>query len=843
MSLAKFSTRELRARPMRAILTLASITIGVAAVVSVMLVTSTVRLAQKEMASAIAGEASLEVVSDGSQGFSYEIVKELNEVPGVEVAVPTLKRFASVFVGESKARTQVLGIDPRVDQQVRGYEISEGRQPQNLAEIMLDESFAFSIGAAIDDQVKILGRGGLNDYTLVGLVRPTGADGLTLGSAAYMVLPAAQRAFRLKNVVDQVLVKSTAEANSDAATMELQQRIAAILPEGVDVRPPRVGGMDTSKETTFATENGLMMSIAFALLISLFIIYNTFQMAVGERRKQLGVLRAIGATPRQVGRLILGEALLLSVAGTLIGAVLGVVGANYGITASSTLLQVELPRVAITPLPFIVAAVFGSGVSLLGAYLPARRASSVSPLEAMRAIELEANNAVIKAATPLGFVFVPAGALLLYLTTLQILPIGADVVAIVMMLLGCVLLIPLLLQPVSSWVGGWLERFVGVEARLAQRQLTRHIGRSTLTVGVLFIALGTTTGMAGNILDNVRNVRLWYQRTFAGDFFVRASMPDLATGTSADIPDGVGDQLRQLPGIKSIDTVRFVQSKSGDSDVLLVAGSYGGEDSDQVAMDLVQGDFTTVSDALRRGEVIVGSVLAQRREYTVGDTVPFQTESGTEERAIAAIANDYVGGGLTIHMDASVAQRDFGITGVDAYVIRAEKGQLRDLQTSLQVFCREQGLIFQSYADMVAFVDSMINGVVAILWVLLGLGFVIAAMGLVNTLTMNILEQTREIGMLRVVAMTQSQVRRMVFSQAVLLGIIGLLPGAVAGVFVSWAIGLSSQAVLGHDVEYLGRPGLTFGCLAVGFAVVLASSMLPARRAARLNLAEALQHE
>ena len=161
----------------------------------------------------------------------------------------------------------------------------------------------------------------------------------------------------------------------------------------------------------------------------------------------------------------------------------------------------------------------------------------------------------------------------------------------------------------------------------------------------------------------------------------------------------------------------------------------------------------------------------------------------------------------------------------------------------MQSYNQAHSLLLQSYADLVEYIDAMINGVIASLWMLLALGCAIAAMGLVNTLTMNILEQTREIGMLRVVAMTRRQVRRMIFAQATLLGALGLVPGAISGVFVSYAISLSAQAVLGHDIAFTLRPGLVLGCFAVGLVVVMLSSLIPAERAARLRLTSALHYE
>lgn len=836
MGLGKFSLREASSRPTRAVLTFSSITIGVAAVVAVLLATSTTRRAQQEMLKALSGDAQLEVVSDGSSGFSYAILQDLRELAGVETAAPSITRNGVVFVGEAKARTQVLGVDPRIDQQVRAYELVDGRNPEKLSEVMLDSSFANSLAAQVGDEIRILARSGIVKYELVGLVRPNGAEGVALGSAVYMVLPSAQRAFKVGNVVDQILIKATA----DTPVEELQASIAEVLPVGVSVRVPRTRSAMAS-EAMFSTENGLLMAIAFALLIALFIIYNTFQMAVGERRRQLGILRAIGATGKQVGRMILVEAFWLSIAGTLAGSLLGVWGAGFATFAFGQLLQVDLPRVVLSWPPFVIAGLFGIGVSLLGAYLPAKRASTVSPIEAMRSVELKANDAVIRRATPLGFIAIPAGFLLLLCSIMRWLPIGGDIVAVVLMLLGYVLLIPLLLQSTSDFIMRGLSRFIGIEAVLAKKQLMRHVGRSTLTIGVLFIAISTTTGLAGNILDNVQNVRQWYEKSFAGDFFIRASMPDLATGSAANLPDDVGQRLSQAEGIARLDTLRLVSTTSEDSDVLLVIGSHSPDF--ESGLDLVSGTYRSAVEGMEAGGAIIGSVIAERRKLVLGDNIKFDSEAGLQELKIVGIANDYVGGGLTIHLSPKFAAEQLGVTGVTAYIVRAEEGKLDAVEKELAQYCQENGLIFQSYAEMVRFIDNLINGVIASLWMLLGLGCFIAFIGLVNTLTMNILEQTREIGMLRVVAMTRQQVRRMIFSQALLLGLLGLVPGSIAGIFVAYAIGLSSQAVLGHAVIFQTRPGLVASCFVLGMVIVMLASLIPAQRAARLKLADALQYE
>ncbi len=835
MSLAKFSLREARSRPGRIVLTFLSIAIGVGAVVAVLLATTTSRTAQREMLKAVSGKADLELVSDTPNGFPYDVVSMIREASGVKLAAPVLNRVAVLFVGEKRARAQVFGIDPRIDQQVRDYEFVAGRMPEKYDEMLLDDSFAQSLQVQVDDPVKVLARGGIQEFRVVGIVRPSGTA-IALGSAAYLVLPSAQSVFKAAGNIDQIQIV----VSDDTEASQVKQNLQSVLPEGVTLRAPRTSS-DMTQETMFATENGLRMAIAFAILIAIFIIYNTFQMAVGERRKQLGILRAVGATRGQVQWMILREALWISIVGSVAGCLLGVWGANYLNQVTELLMNVKLPGTQLTPLPFVVAVAVGIAVSLLGALAPARRASRVDPLEAMRAIEVQHNDEVIRRATPLGFVLIPAGFGLLWFSAHDYLPIGADIVAIVGILLGCVLLIPVLLSSVSQALATGMERFMGVESRLAQKQLTQHVGRTTLTVGVLFIAMSTSAGMAGNVLDNVRNVTDWYSRAILGDFFVRASMPDLATGASADLPEGTGDALAKIDGIQSMDPMRFVSAQSGESSVLVVVRDFVGDP--EKLFDLVEGTGAATVAGLRAGKAVVGSVLAERLNIGIGDTIPLETADGTVQLDVAATANDYMAGGLTIYLTRDVAGKLLNVSGVDAYVIQAESGKLKHVEDELQRYCQANGLLLQSYADLVKVIDDMINGVIASLWMLLALGCLIATLGLVNTLTMNILEQTREIGMLRVVAMTRGQVRRMIFAQATLLGLIGLIPGAIAGVFVAYAISLSAQSVLGHAIAFHFRPGLVLGCLAVGIVVVMLSSLIPAERAARLQLSAALHYE
>ncbi len=212
----------------------------------------------------------------------------------------------------------------------------------------------------------MLAGGGIKTFKVVGLATPSGSTAISLGGAAYLVLPAAESVFSTNSTIDQVQMIVKEGFKND----EVKAELAKILPLGVSVQTPRTRSQ-MAEETMFATENGLRMSIAFAVLISAFIIYNTFQMSVGERRRQLGILRAIGATKAQVGWMILREALVISILAAALGCLLGVYGANMLSNATERMSQVNLPGATITWQPFAIAVLIGILVSVVGAVLPA----------------------------------------------------------------------------------------------------------------------------------------------------------------------------------------------------------------------------------------------------------------------------------------------------------------------------------------------------------------------------------------------------------------------------------------------------------------------------------------
>ncbi len=837
MILWRFSWREWLRRPLRTVLTLVSIIIGVAAVESVMLATSNARVAQTAMLQAIVGQAALEISAEGGAEFDASSVEQVAKQPGVKAVVPSIRRFCSLSHGESRVRAQVLGINPKVDRLVRDSRLTEGTEFSSGNLFMLDESFAKSLKIQVGDTIRIATlRGGIKESKVAGFVQPRSGANVTQGSTVMIPLSTAQSWFRSRGRIDSLQVV----IDKDADIEKVRAAIAASLPVGLNVRQPNLRSQ-IADELTTSSNQGLMLATAFALVIAIFIIYNTFQMNVGERRRQLGMLRAIGTTRGQIVLMIVREGLILGLIGTLLGSIAGWYGAKVLSIATTNLLQVGTITQYWSPFALASSIACGLGVAAFGAYFPARRAGRLSPAEAMKVVTATDFEKPNKATLWAGITLAVLGFSALVACSFAYIPVENSVIAAMVGLIGLILILPVVIDPLTRMLLYIFRGWWGVSGRLAQRQLMRHRVRSSMTIGILFIAISTGLGMASTILDNIRDVERWYKRSIVGDFFVRAAMPDMATGKAADLPLEVMERIRALPGIKMFDAMSFVNARSSDFTLLIVAREFISNQQD--FFDLVDGDEKTVIDQIRNNEVVIGSVFAERSKLHVGDELILATLKGDRKLRIAATTNDYLGGGLTAYMNRPLAEELFQVQGADALIIQADPAQVAQVETSLREICLENGLIFQSYRDLISYIQGTTRGVVAGLWVVLGLGSLIAAFGLINTLAMNILEQTREIGLLRVVAMTRSQIRKMIMAQAIMMGLIALIPGIVVGLVIAYLINISTLPVTGHAIEFVFRPWLIVGAFGLESIIILLAALVPAERAARLRLSDALQYE
>ena len=832
----KFAWREARMRPSRAILTLLSIVIGVAAVVAVTIASDTTGHAFDQIFKTVAGKAELEVVAPIGSSFDERIAAKIRELPDVQAVAPLIKRNTVMYVGKKQYRGLVaLGVDPTIDHEVRDYDITAGKFSEKTGGILLDEAFANNAGIKVGQEVDLQTRRAFIKAKVAGYYKsrgvPTGTQGLTV----IMPLSAAQYFYLTFKKIDSAQIVLKPGVDEGAAREQIQK----LLPEGITVRKPEARS-PLAEETSLSTQQGMRMGRAFSLVVAVFIIANTFLINVTQRRKQLGIMRAIGATRRQIAGMVFREAMLMGVIGTVLGSGLGVLAAHYLTGAMGALYQTKLPPIELKIWPFVVGGLCGLGVSLLAAALPAYKASHLSPLEAMRDVRSEELEGSSRWLVVIGICIALTGVCILAASIRGWLPMMHSVWAAVLVLIGLVLMLPVVLKPISIVAAFLFERSMPVESKLARLQLLRHHSRTTLTIGVVFIAIAAGIGLANSVMDTVENVRSWYRKSIVADFFVRAEAPSMATGAATDIPDSIAPEIKRVAGIDTIDALRLGAGiKAAGEDATIIARDHSRDEPPD--LDLVSGDLSKLRDQFRGGQVAIGSVLAERTKLKIGDKITLDSQDGPKTFPIAAIVNDYQAGGLTIHMERKIAHDQLGLEGVNAFIITADHNRLQQVRSELEKITEKNGLLLLSSADIQQSIDVMMAGVVAALWAMVALLLIVSAVGVTNTLTINVLEQTREIGLLRVVAMTQGQVRKTIFTQAMIMALLALVPGILAGIGVAYLINLAMLPVTGHAVGFTLHPWLLVGGLIIGLLVVSFAAWLPANRASRLDLPTALR--
>jgi putative ABC transport system permease protein len=828
-------------RPGRTLLTLLSIVIGVATVVATWVSAEAIRRGYGDLFEQATGRAALEVVAQGYAGFDGSLAAEFEAVPGVRAALPVVQSPAALAGQGGTVPVLVLGIDPARDQAVRDYALRQGQPLGDGDGVLLEAGFAASCRCAVGDRVRLWTPTGLATLPVVGLLDPSSAAAFNGGAVVFMPLDTARRLFGLGHQVNAVHLLLADGADPQQVEAGLRER----LPKGLLVQPPANRGALANDILLIGQQGFGCLSIA-SLVGGGFIILNSFLMNLGERRGQLAILRALGATRGQVTRLLLREALVLGLCGTALGVGAGIVLTLLSLRAIATVMGVAPQDVHWTAGPFLAALLLGPGMSVAATFLPARRAGNRPPLEELTGQPQAAARGPGRWPCYVGLGLLTAPLLLEVgfrsgwfapSTTPTLL---AAVTAL--FLVGGGLAVPLLLSPLLRFAGLVLRPFLGVTSRLAVRQLDRHRARTSLTVGVLMIAVVFALVFGTALRSQIQDLRAWFTRFARGGFYVRSAMPDLTTlVTGAALPDAVAADLEALDGAERVDRIGGVPAHVGDHQVMVLAMTFSAPDP--FPFTLVRGDPSGAAQRLARGEVLLGHEIARRLRRDVGDVILLETPLGPRAFTVAGTVIDYSAGGMVVIMDWDTARRCLDLKGVLCFVVRARPGQAAALDDELRRYARRHGLLVHSNTEMYQWVEDKIAGTAAFCWALLVLAFVVSSAGVVNTLTMNILEQTREIGALRALGMRRGQVRALVLCQALAIGIASLVPGLVLGIAWSYCMHWPGGALLGRLVSFRLDCRLVLACAAGALAIPILAALLPCRRATRLPVAEALRNE
>ncbi len=829
MNLWVYSIREMQRRPGRLLLTLLGIALGLATVVATRLTIRTVDRAYRDLFEGVAGRPALEVTAKGQGGFAADAAAGLEQVGGVQAVRPRIQSAAALVSASGSVAVPVLGID-------RGgtadWPVREGRPLASDEDALLDPGLAESLHLRPGQSLEVWAPAGSFHLRVSGIFQPHSASAAT-GGQMIVSLACAQRLFNLPQRINSIQLLLTDDADPAVVQAAIEQR----LPTALTVQPPGMRG-ELARTTLLAAEQGLSALSLVALLAATFVILNTFLLNLGERRKQMAVLRSLGASRKQVLRLLLREALLLGLTGAIAGCIGGValaVGLNF---LMEKFLGIALPSMKPSAEPFVLAAFLGPGASVAAACLPAWHASRRPPLAELLPQRTQSEDVLPRWLWQLGLLLLALG------IGLEI-ALGrgcfSDAVsrnllapAIALLLVGGVLALPLVIVPLLQLL---VILPLGLEGRFAVQQLARHRGRTSLTSGVLFLALVVAIAFGQALRTTLRDLQHWYRQTIVADFLIRGAMPDSSFTLAPALPESLAEDIRRC-GDVTVDLISFLPAEVEDQQVLVLARTFTADRP--LPLDLHEGDETSVRRGLSSGEVVLSTGLAQRLGLHRGEVLKLTTSAGVRELRVAGTAVEYAGGGLALYMDWETARKLLDLPGIHVFLISHRTGA-DSLASNLRDFCERHHLLLQSNADLRLLIEGMLSRVSGALWGLMILAFAVASLGIVNTLTMNVHDQTREFGVLRALGLKRGQVFKVVVVQAVLLAGLSLLPGALAGTGMAYAINRASAAWTGSPTSFQMDFLLLFGASVLAVVMAVLAALSPARQAVRLSVATAIQ--
>ena len=828
MQMARMAWQYLKGRKLRTTLTTLAIVFGVALIFAMNLILPGVQKAfQQSMESGSKG-VDLSVSSPTGDSFApQEPTAQLMQTDGVAAVTGVLRR--TIIMPKAQqigdiTQIELVGVDLTTVSAVHTYDLRDGRFIQHNGEAVVGPDIAQT-----GQTVTVVTTAGLKTYTVVGVLKSNGFTPRVL-----VTLDDAQTALDQPGLVNLLEVAFTPGTNKGKLTAQIKKELGSHY---------LYNKTSDSQFAAFETANTIFTLLgAIALFLGGFLIFNTFRTVVIERQRDLAMLRAIGATQRQIVQMILIESLLQGLAGVVIGLIVGfLIAAGLSTLLRSVyeqFLGVFNFNLLVTPQAFVVPVGLGMSFTLVAGYWPARQAGRTSPLEALRPSSGSDVQRAARWGLVLGFGLMGI-ALLLMLGNARTNMFGA-----VLFLVGMVVAGPGLVVPAARLFNPLLTLWFAREGDLAHGNMVRQPGRAAITASTLMIGLATFILVAALISSFRDLVQKLSDASYESDILVMSDSLSAATNTIGANQATV-DKIRALPGVEIVTDMRHATS-TNNGQRLEVYGIDPKVYPQVSPMYFTKGTASQAYTALETGRtVILNPVASVMLGVSVGDTFKLATPQGNETYQVVGIASDLMNFKLaTLFISQANLKTDFNVTEAIMMMVNVKPG------ANTQTVADEIKQTLTDYPQLNVEITSeyrstLENLSMSVINALYSLGILIlipAALGLLNTLTINVLERTREIGIVRAVGGSRAQVRRIVVAEALLLCLFGAAVGVLAGVVLSYGFTMAFSLV-GWELNYIFPVLGVVAAIVIAILLALFSSILPARNAAKLDIIRALQYE
>ena len=846
-------------RPLQSIFLIVGVAIGVAMIVAIDLANTSANRAFALGTEQITGRATHQIVG-GPDGVDAAVYTRLRRELGYRLSAPVVESYVSVPQLDAQPM-RLLGIDPFAEAPFRSY--LGGGQPQNVASagsvgsyltpflvqpntVLIGQSVAERYGLQTGQELPVRIGARQEMLTIVGLLVPSDELGRrALDGLLIVDISTAQEVLGKIGRLDRIDLILSADADG-AAQLDV---ISALLPPGTRIVRPsaRTGAVD---EMTAAFRLNLTALSLLALVVGMFLIYNTVSFSVVQRRPVLGILRALGMTRRELFVMILTEATYLGLFGTALGLTLGVLmgrGAVQAVTQTiNDLFFVVAVRNADVPLWTLAkGALSGIGAALLAAVVPAYEATSVPPAGAMQRSQIESKT---RRALPRITV---AGVVLCLLGAGMLIPEWNLVVAfagLFAVILGMALLTPGLTLLLMDGLHRLLSRRLGILTRMAPRNIVRSLSRTAVAIAALMVAVSVIIGVGVMIVSFRLTVEQWLDEILQADIFVSA--PALGPNRNrATLQPTLLDELTAFPAIADFSTNREVEvaatmpdGRQADVQMAAVLRDLAGKDR---RYRYAVGDTVATWNAIEDGGVVVNETMANRFDLRVGHTLRLLTDSGEHSFSIVGVTYDF-DVHPTLLMADSVYRQHWDDRALSTIALFVESGADVDetVNALRRAFAGKGELLISSNRGVRRNALEVFDRTFAITVALRLLATLVAFVGILSTLMSLQLERAREIGVLRATGMTRRQLWGLTLLETGLLGtsagIVAMPTGYILALILVYIINLRS---FGWTLSMQLPAGEFIQAFLVALAAALLAGLYPAWRMAKIDPAEALRME
>ncbi len=847
----------LRAHKFRLFATALAVTLGVALMAGTLILVDTItrtfddvfgtvyRGTDAVVRSEAAFKVSGQFGAEQRPPLDASLVTTVQHAPGVAAAEGSVEGYARLVgkdgkaLGNPAAGAPALGMNWTETKQLNTFTIVEGTAPRTGNDVVIDRKSAKDGKLKVGDVTTVLVKGPPLPVRIAGIAKFGSADSPAGASVVAFLTPVAQRVIGQPGKYDAIMVA----AEPGVSQQQLVRDIRPTLPAKVEVLTGAqlVKEMQDTARTMLSFFKTFMLIFAIvALLVGSFMIFNTFSISVAQRTRETGLLRALGASRRQILTSVLVEAVVVGLMASLLGlaAGFGVASALMALlNALGMLGNMQIGGVVFTLNTALLSVVIGVLITLLGALSPARKAAKVAPVAAMQEGFVGSTGYGSKER-----VFVGAGILLVGVATLfvglladvsnpvLVVGLGALLVFFGVSVLGRTISLPL-----SRFISSPLPTLRGITGSLAAENAMRNPKRTAATASALMIGVGVVVFIAVFASSSKASLAAALDEAFTGDFIVTSG-----ASVNGGVDPALAQRLNALPQVDTAAGIRVGYAKVGDSVTQLLAGDPA-KAFKLVDLKPLQGSPTDLGP----NEIGVYKDVATSKRLHIGDTVTAVfKDTGQKSLRVAMVFGDnqaISGGSYVLGLAAYTA--NFNNPYDYEILVKKAKGvsSAAALDAIKQVTKAYPGTTAMDQADIRRDAGAQMNQMLTLIYVLLALAIFIALLGIANTLALSIFERTRELGLLRAVGMTRSQLRSTIRWESVVIALQGTLLGLLIGLFFGWALVL---AMKDQGLGVFSVPVVTLVVVVLLAAVAgMVAAMPPARRAAKLDVLRAVVSE